>query len=424
MQSYTPLGSTATTTLKDAILNHENNINALRTTNSGTAFPTDNLAEGLHCYRTDEGKEYIYTNGAWKEFLGDYVTTATLANAVSTKDLTVSGESSVPTPSTANNSTTIANTAFVHGLVNELVNGAPTALDTLQELANALGNDPNFSTTVLDKIGEKESKTDAEVEYKAIRTEAANTYATITNLDKKQDKGNYVTYSANSGITAGKKSNVTTYKYGQSPMVVENGLIVGGTAQEAGLVTRGICGVSTPDSTTGACTVDNLFINYDGDNKYSRSLVLGAVNPGDAVTLTTAASTDATNKYGTKWAAVRGDQMVNFVNAKLDNYKVTVDSELSATSTNPVQNKVINTALTTINTTLATKANTASLATVATSGSYADLSNTPTIDSALSATSTNAVQNKAVQAALDDKASKTYVQEAIAAITDYDEESF
>jgi len=51
---------------------------------------------------------------------------------------------------------------------------------------------------------------------------------------------------------------------------------------------------------------------------------------------------------------------------------IDVDSALSTTSTNPVQNKVITTALD-------SKANTSSLASVATSGSYNDLSNKPTI---------------------------------------------
>ena len=158
MQDYTPLGSTASTTVKDGILNHEKNINALRSTYSGTAFPTENLAAGMKCYRTDLGKTYTYNGKAWTD-------------AVSTSSLTVSGETSVPTPATANNSKTIANTEFVHGVVNNLVNGAPTALDTLQELATALGNDPNFSTTILNKIGEKESKTDAQIEHKKLQNE-------------------------------------------------------------------------------------------------------------------------------------------------------------------------------------------------------------------------------------------------------------
>lgn len=155
MQDYTPLGSTSTTTVKDGILNHEKNINALRSTYSGTSFPTGNLVVGMKCYRTDLGKTYTYNGEAWDD-------------SVNTASLTVSGETSVLTPSIENNSKTIANTEFVHGVVNNLVNGAPTALDTLQELATALGNDPNFSTTILKKIGEKESKTDAQIEYKRL----------------------------------------------------------------------------------------------------------------------------------------------------------------------------------------------------------------------------------------------------------------
>ncbi len=163
-------------------------------------------------------------------------------------------------------------------------------------------------------------------------------------LDNKQAKGNYVTYTANSNITAGKFTG-TTYCYGQSPMVVKNGLIIGGTAANAGLVTRGICGVSNPNTNTGACKLDALFINYDGNNTYARAMVLGADGTGGAITLSTAATTEASNKYGASRAAIRGDQMVNYVTDKLANYKVTVDSELSASSTNPVQNKVISAAL-------------------------------------------------------------------------------
>lgn len=156
MQDYTPLGSTAATTVKEGILNHEKNINALRSTYCGTAFPTENLVAGLKCYRADLGKTYTYNGKTWDD-------------SVTASSLTVSGETSVPTPATANNSKTIANTEFVHGVVSNLVNGAPTALDTLQELAAALGNDPNFSTTILNEIGKKESKTDAQIEYKKLQ---------------------------------------------------------------------------------------------------------------------------------------------------------------------------------------------------------------------------------------------------------------
>ena len=58
--------------------------------------------------------------------------------------------------------------------------------------------------------------------------------------------------------------------------------------------------------------------------------------------------------------------------------KTIVDSALSSTSENPVQNKVIQSSISDINTEVAKKANSADLHAVATSGSYADLENVPT----------------------------------------------
>lgn len=46
----------------------------------------------------------------------------------------------------------------VNAAISNLVNGSPAALDTLQELATALGNDPNFATTVSNLIGTKAKK--------------------------------------------------------------------------------------------------------------------------------------------------------------------------------------------------------------------------------------------------------------------------
>lgn len=48
---------------------------------------------------------------------------------------------------------TYATKAYVDTKVAGIVNSAPETLDTLKELADALGNDPNFATTVLTKIG-------------------------------------------------------------------------------------------------------------------------------------------------------------------------------------------------------------------------------------------------------------------------------
>jgi hypothetical protein len=76
-----------------------------------------------------------------------------------------------------------------------------------------------------------------------------------------------------------------------------------------------------------------------------------------------------------------------------------IDLTVSDSSTNAIQNKSIKSY---VDTGLADKASTSSLAPVATSGSYNDLSNKPTIDSELSDSSTNAVQNKVITGTIGD----------------------
>jgi len=52
-------------------------------------------------------------------------------------------------------STKIATTAFVQAVVAAMIDSAPALLDTLNELAAAIGDDPNFATTVADLIATK-----------------------------------------------------------------------------------------------------------------------------------------------------------------------------------------------------------------------------------------------------------------------------
>lgn len=60
----------------------------------------------------------------------------------------LSGTPTAPTASQGTNSTQIANTAFVKAAIATLINGAPGTLDTLKEIAAAINNDPNYSTTI------------------------------------------------------------------------------------------------------------------------------------------------------------------------------------------------------------------------------------------------------------------------------------
>ena len=71
------------------------------------------------------------------------------------------GTPTTPNLTSGSSNSQIANKKYVDDKVSSLVNGAGAALDTLSELANALGNDANFATTVTNKFNTKLDKNSA-----------------------------------------------------------------------------------------------------------------------------------------------------------------------------------------------------------------------------------------------------------------------
>ena len=138
-------------------------------------------------------------------------------------------------------------------------------------------------------------------------TFASSQTATVAGTSKKTYRYNQPTGDSNTD-----SSNGSAY--------FPEGIIMGGTAASAGLVTRGICGVLIPDAITGACDKENLYINYDGDNTYKsgRQLVLQARSVGTHY---------GHNLY--EYAAARGDAVKNYCDATYAK-KSDVQSSLSS----------------------------------------------------------------------------------------------
>ncbi len=70
----------------------------------------------------------------------------------------LTGTPTTPTAPQGTNNTQIASTAFVMAAIAALVDSSPDALNTLNELAAALGNDPNFATTMTNALAGKQPK--------------------------------------------------------------------------------------------------------------------------------------------------------------------------------------------------------------------------------------------------------------------------
>ena len=69
---------------------------------------------------------------------------------------TFTGAVKAPTPASDSNDTSVSTTAWVRQAIAELVDSSPETLDTLSEIAAALGNDPNFATTMTNQLAGKQ----------------------------------------------------------------------------------------------------------------------------------------------------------------------------------------------------------------------------------------------------------------------------
>jgi len=108
----------------------------------------------------------------------------------------LTGTPTAPTATAGDNSTKVATTAYVDSAVTALVDSAPGALDTLNELAAALGDDANFSTTVTNSLALKLEQSDLDsATYYTFNAQTASYTLALT------DSTNMVTVNSGSGTT-------------------------------------------------------------------------------------------------------------------------------------------------------------------------------------------------------------------------------
>lgn len=156
MSAYSPIASptfTGTVTIPAGA-----SISGYLTTS--TAASTYQTQSGMSAYLTSSLAATTYAPLASPTFTG----TVTIPAGASISGFALlaspafSGTPTVPTATAGTNTTQAASTAFVQTAVSNLVASAPAALDTLNELATALGNDANFATTISTSIGTKLTK--------------------------------------------------------------------------------------------------------------------------------------------------------------------------------------------------------------------------------------------------------------------------
>ena len=83
-------------------------------------------------------------------------------------DKTFTGTLLAPTPVESDNTTKLATTAWVNTTIDNLVDGAPNTLNTLNDLAAAIGDDNNFSTTMTTALAGKQASITTSARLNAI----------------------------------------------------------------------------------------------------------------------------------------------------------------------------------------------------------------------------------------------------------------
>lgn len=108
------------------------------------------LQAGEPAFVLDTGKLYV-GNGTQKVLINPDLP----ASAAPLNSPAFTGTPTAPTAAPGTNTTQIATTAFIQAAIAALVASSPAALDTLNELAAALGNDANFATTMTNALALK-----------------------------------------------------------------------------------------------------------------------------------------------------------------------------------------------------------------------------------------------------------------------------
>lgn len=138
-----------------------------------------------------------------------------------------------------NNDCDYTTSSYVDTKVANLVSSAPETLDTLNELANALGNDPNFATTIASQIGNKANSSDVytKQETNTLLSDKANTkdlatvattgsYNDLTDKPAIPDTSNFYNKAEVDGLLTSKANSSEVYTKTEVDNLISGGATV------------------------------------------------------------------------------------------------------------------------------------------------------------------------------------------------------
>jgi len=262
--------------------------------------------------------KYVASTGLWTKIA------ATTTNIAEGTNLYYT-DARVNTYLTANN---YATQSYVGTAIANLVDSAPTTLDTLNELAAALGDDPNFATTISTSIGTKVPQT---------RTITINGTAYDLSADRSWTIASGVTsFNTRTGDIIPVTGDYTTAQVTESG----NLYFTNTRARSAiSLTTTGTSGAATYDNTTGVLNIPQYQGGVTSFNTRTGAITLSSTDVTDALGFTPASSVSSSSRTIQTYTAtanqttftVTGGYVVGLVDVYINGIKIST-SDFTATN--------------------------------------------------------------------------------------------
>jgi len=231
-----------------------------------------------------------------------------------------------------------ATETYVNTAVSNLVDSAPSALNTLNELSIALGNDANFATTISNALGNKQDKvsgvSDTEIGYLDGVTSAIQTQLNAK-LDSTTATSTYLTQTNASSTYAPIASPTFTGTVILPNNTVTNAMLAGSIANDK-LANSSITINSFPISLGGAAAfgTDNIgegTTNLYFTNERAQDAIGNSVGSGLSYNDTTGAISVDTAIIQSRVADI-SDTEIGYLNGVTSGIQAQIDSKLSSTT--------------------------------------------------------------------------------------------
>ncbi len=203
------------------------------------------------------------------------------------------------------NTQNYATSAYVDNKVSDLVDSAPAALDTLNELAAALGDDANFSTTITNQIGDKWTQDNTKISnwdntYTAVNNNSAgwdSVYASVLAASSNWESahgwgnhadGNYLTSVSENDVTQHQDALHVTTTVNNNSADWESAHAWGNHADENYLTSE----------TNTSLTLSNDTLSYTDETGTTNTISLEAYTGEGVTTIADATDTSMTSLSG------------------------------------------------------------------------------------------------------------------------------